>query len=631
MPYLPDVSSHTTLAPNGAIYVYEDVPFDSDYTHSLNRAVQGNADLQSVISGYLKHTLTAQSYSRLTENSVRIQRSKEELKHCNYIAITNGAYYVAGETNALTSNENFVYYAFITDVEYVNNVVSDVYFEIDYLQTYWHCFTIPANFIEREHCLISDDVVGKNLYPESLELGEYLVNNYYHKNYYDINSAYFVILYIPNLNTTSNAYVYYDTGTNTCERGTAHADQFKPGMRCGFGDVPACLSFPVANNNECFNQAIAKLIDANASILSAFIVSGEMYSDNFNQTTFNNHTITFNESQTFKRTDGTTYSNVRNKKLLNYPFKSLVVSNNNGQTCDLKWELFSGRENGVVVATFYNTNAMIPNPVATVAPKFYRQMGIDYDNTVVITDFPQMNWSEDSYSKWWAQNQSNLGLSLTSTAISTGFMILGKGAGVATGGIGTEIGASALQGMVNARLAGDPKSAGRFKSLASQAFEQESAGGSRSEGFGRMKRMALGYGAQNIAKTLGQIQVAKDTPDTAKIQTNMANLNGLQGRMGFTFYDMGISGEMAEIIDKYFDMFGYATNKVKLPNFLANPRSIWDYIKMDNCFIKAQTGQRGLPENAQKAIQAIFNNGITLWGNVAQIGNYNLDNHSQHS
>lgn len=619
MAYLPDVSQHPVYEPNGTIKIYHDVPLDSSYTHTFNSSTGSLASAlePSGSVGYKKYELSAQSYSRLTEGSVRVQLFKGDLISCNYMQITNGI-----------NGEGFPYWCFITDVEYVNNTTSDIFFEIDYLQTFWHRFTIPANFIEREHCLVSEDVVGKNLYPESLELGEYLVNNYYHKNYYDKNTAYFVILYIPNLNTTSNAYVYYDSATNTCQRGIAHADQFKPGIRCGFGDVPACLSFPVANGNECFNQAIAKLVDANANILSAYVVSGEMYDDNFNQTTFNNHTITISETQTFKRTDGTTYSDVRNKKLLNYPFKSLVVSNNNGQTCDLKWELFSGRENGVVVATFYNTNAMIPNPVATVAPKFYRQTGIDYDNTVVITDFPQMNWSEDSYSRWWAQNQSNLGLSLTSTAISTGFMILGKGAGVATGGIGAEIGASALQGMVNARLAGDPKSAGRFKSLASQAFEQESAGGSRSEGFGRMKRMALGYGAQNIAKTLGQIQVARDTPDTAKIQTNMANLNGLQGRMGFTFYDMGISGEMAEIIDKYFDMFGYATNKVKIPNFttIQTARPNWDYIKMQNCLILAQTGDRGLPEVAQNAIQEIFNNGITVWRNLSQIGNYNITN-----
>ena len=87
---------------------------------------------------------------------------------------------------------------------------------------------------------------------------------------------------------------------------------------------------------------------------------------------------------------------------------------------------------------------------------------------------------------------------------------------------------------------------------------------------------------------------------------------------------MAIAGEMAEIIDSYFDMYGYACHKVKVPNFIgANRRPIWNYIKMQNAFIKSQTGDRGLPETAQTTIQSVFNNGITLWNDITQVGNYN--------
>ena len=184
MPYQPSVSAHIIVEPNAIIYLYADVPFDSDYTHTLNRNAEGNSNLLSVIgttpsaqsSGYCMHRLTAQSYSRLTENSVDIAIGKDALVHCNYMAIQNGSGFPVNSdpngASAVSSIDNKIYYCFITDVEYVNNRVSRVFFEIDYLQTYWFNFTVPANFIEREHCAVSEDTINNNLINEQLDTGE---------------------------------------------------------------------------------------------------------------------------------------------------------------------------------------------------------------------------------------------------------------------------------------------------------------------------------------------------------------------------------------------------------------------------------------------------------------------------
>lgn len=276
---MPDVSNHTIVVPNGTIILYDDVPLDSEYTHSINRYAT-NTELVNTLNTYPHHTLYNQSYSRLTENSVRVGLSKEELLHCNYIAIRNGAYYASGETNILTQGENKIYYGFVTEVEYVNNQTSDVFFTIDYLQTYWNNFTIPANFIEREHCLVSDDVVGKNLIPESFELGDYLINNYYHKNY-ATDLKYNVIMYLPNI-TGSNDFVRYDSTTDSVHEGTATADQYRPGIRNGFGDVPCCLAIPAtSSSNDNISKAVTLLLQKSAQIIDIVQISGEMYIDNF--------------------------------------------------------------------------------------------------------------------------------------------------------------------------------------------------------------------------------------------------------------------------------------------------------------------------------------------------------------
>ena len=608
--------SHPIYAPNGTIKIYHDVPLDSEYTHTFNSSL-GNLQnaLESGQSSYLKYTLApqglsgGQSYSRLTEGSVRVEIFKGNLISCNYMQITNGI-----------NGEDFPYWCFITDVEYVNNTTSDIYFQIDYLQTFWGRFTIPPNFIEREHCVKSEDTIGANLVPESLELGDYIVNNYEQLNDY-ANGSKIVVMYIPNLPAGSGAQPYLlPDGTMT---GVEPANFYHCNERNGFGQAPACV---VLNSNTNLNVAVGNLIDNHNTIVAIYQIGNEMYLDNFVETSYSGHSFTFVEGTSFKKTDGTLYNNVRNKKLFIYPFRQIIISNNNGQNAEYKWELFSDEYQGSKRAQLKRGNVMLPTPCSFVYPKYYRGKVDDYENRVVIDDFPQVNWSEDSFSKWWAQNKSNWGLSLATQAISTGIMVSSAGAASALkAGEYADLGGHALNSYFDRMQAGQTGNARAYLHQAQSAYRQEEiakAGGYRNMG------LSFGMGAQRIAQTLGQVRVAKATPDTANIQKNNALTNVLVGNFGFTVYDMGITGEMAEIIDKYFDMFGYATHKVKLPNFtsLATARGEYNYVKMQNCYILAQTGDRGLPETAQNAIQNIFNNGITIWRKLSSIGNYNVVN-----
>ena len=618
-----NAGSHPLYEPNGTIKIYRDVPLDATYTHTFNSNL-GNLQNQLESGGsdsYLKYTLNAQSYSRLTEGSVRVEIFKGDLISCNYMQITNGI-----------NGENFPYWCFITDVEYVNNKTSDIYFQIDYLQTFWTHFTIPANFIEREHCVKSEDKVGANLVPETLEVGDYLINGYEHLNDYASGSK-IVVMYIPNLPAGEGAKPYLlPDGTVT---GLEPDHFYDCNERNGFGKAPACV---VLNDNTNLNIAVGNLINAHNTIVAIYQIGNEMYLDNFYSASYSGHSFTFNEGTTFKRTNGTTYSNVRNKKLYNYPFRQLIISNNNGQNAEYKWEFFETESQGTKQAQLSRGNVMLPTPCSFVFPKYYRGKAYDYENRVVIDDFPQVNWSEDSFSKWWAQNKANWGISLATQGLSTGIMLATGGGAKVAGGLGTmtglfaDEGAIALENMANANLAGMGSLGRSFGSMANTFFQAEemskSGGGSGRKGLSRSHGIALSMGAQGVARSLGQIQQAKATPDTANIQKNNALVNILVGNFGFTLYDMGITGEMAEIIDKYFDMFGYATHKVKLPNFTTSStaRSAYNYIKMQNCCILAQTGDRGLPNSAQEAIQKIFNNGITIWRRLSDIGNYGINN-----
>lgn len=634
--YNPDVNSHPTYEPNGVIKIYHDVPLDSSYVHSYNSA-DWNTPFATAINSYLKYTLApspqgisgGQSYSRLTEGSVRVEIFKGDLISCNYMQITNGI-----------NGENFPYWCFITDVEYVNNTTSDIYFQIDYLQTYWDSFTIPANFIVREHIPVSEDVIGASIVPENLGLGDLIVHHSGWRTIGTNNSMRTVIMYVPNMRE-SFPYVVYDSDNNRCVKwddplpSAFEADELAPSIRNKFGCGIYCLVIPSVHDIEVKN-GINLLNEINASIVAVFQIPWEMYVDNWS-TTVAEHEYTITQQTDFKYVSKSgSYSNVRNKKLYSYPFRELVVSNQNGTNAELKWELFSERSNNQVVAKFNIINAFLPSPKSFAYPKNYRNVTKDYDSGITLEDFPQPCYTEDSFSKWWAQNKSSLGISLLSQIGSAGLMFAtaggsaGAGFGAEMAGVFADEGAVALENMAMANSLGMSNVGRGFGNMAStffQAEEMAKSGGGK-KGLSRGQGLALSAGALGIAKTLGGVLSARAVPNTANMQNNSAMLNVLLDRFGFVFYDVGITGEMAEIFDKYFDMFGYATNRVKVPNFLASAtkRPSYNYVKMQNCYIKAQTGDRGLPEKAQSAIQAIFNNGITFWTNFSDVGNYNVTN-----
>lgn len=85
----------------------------------------------------------------------------------------------------------------------------------------------------------------------------------------------------------------------------------------------------------------------------------------------------------------------------------------------------------------------------------------------------------------------------------------------------------------------------------------------------------------------------------------------------FTTY--AIKPEFAKMIDDYFSMYGYATNRVKVPNLTSRPN--WNYIKCVGANILG-----GIPDEDLLNIRNLFNNGITLWHNPNTFLDYNQPN-----
>ena len=85
------------------------------------------------------------------------------------------------------------------------------------------------------------------------------------------------------------------------------------------------------------------------------------------------------------------------------------------------------------------------------------------------------------------------------------------------------------------------------------------------------------------------------------------------------FLKYSIKQQFAERIDKFFDMYGYLTNTVKIPNL--NNRPNWNYIKTIGANIIGD-----IPQMDLQTIKDIFNNGVTLWHNSTTFLDYSQNN-----
>lgn len=625
------------VTPTGAAYLFKNVPLDKNYVHTMFFASHSdiNSELKDLLTSqsYSYVYLASQTYTRITNNVMRVSRAATELQGCNYMAFYNGA------SGGFPGMPNKYFYAFIDNVEYVNNTTTDVYFTIDVMQTYQGDYYLGDNFVEREQIAASEDKIGANMVPEGLELGELIVSKHM-RRLYSMNAPYTIILYSANQGGT-NPYVAYVPGgvPVPVERRPSVPDgQLQPSTRNKFGNL-CCLAIPYearattfpaeTDNSVVVMGAIRTLTDASANIVAIFNIDAEMYEDNFVAGSSLTHRYDFDQISRFVDPNSSTndYTSVRNMKLLQYPYTRVVVSNGNGANSEFKWELFNENTGDLKRAHFNIINAMLPQPKALAYPVNYRGLDVDMDSPIAIEDFPQPSWTEDSFSKWWAQNKLTWGLSLASSVVQAGVNIATAGAGsAARAGQLASAGSENLANFAGAMEQHMPALAGNYRRAAESNFASEAMARDLSAG---SKARAGASGIGGIASCMAQYYSAKAVPDSAHVQNNAGVINALAGRFGFSFQQVTVTAEMARNIDKYFDMFGYATNRVKTPNIsdASKRRPHWNYVKLQNANITpSRSAGDGIPGDAKAAIEAIYNNGITFWNNISEIGNYSFIN-----
>lgn len=404
------------IQPTGVIELYKDIALSPSYDDTLYfSTVQDKDDyFTSIAPTHRIAYVPNVTYTREQRGYIRIEVPTSVCYSATYMRFKN------------ISFENKWFYAFVTNVEYINNSTTQITFEVDYIMTWMGTFNLAECFIERQHTL--HDGIGNNICDEGLSLGEY-INEGQGVPYDD--------------DVMGIAVVYY----NPSETGKSG------GLSGGIYNPCLVRTFDLPENANAF---IKQMVTDN---LSDNIVGVYMYPYPFEPSVNANipTKIDWEVPKPYNSIDGYV---PRNNKLFCYPYKYLEVDNMEGSSRTFAYEYFNtvpdttstGNCKFEIWGSVGSTCELTLLPVAYKFKTSSHDIQPVFDERLGISHFPQCAWVTDSYKAYQAQVNANLELEVKQNALS----ILpnatsGAFSGASGGGVGATIGAlgGVISGLFN--------------------------------------------------------------------------------------------------------------------------------------------------------------------------------------
>lgn len=547
------------------------------------------------------HRINEANFQRMTgETFIACDLGIEALKSVNYVMFKN------------TQFSTKWWYGFVTRLEYVQRKRTNVYFQLDVIQTWMFDFKFKPSFVVREHCLQykNDGSPVVNTIDEGLNYGlDYDIVSV--KNFKPTANIYYLVIV-----TKSSL---HNKGTTTENTITASVNGI-PQPLCYYihpfklnGSTPEVnVGSSVADltNIKDFLSNIFSQKSAVNNIVSMYVTEHFGYNPAFNGTgtlvylsannfevariadgeTMNINTIYVKDLPEYQPNVidcGDKYADfkkVNESKLLMHPYCVTILDDFKGNRLEIKNEYLNTKNLRVMIMGSLG----VSNKVAYTLPDYLTfnlkddtdKYIVSIDNSIINNNPQDVPIITDMLSAYLQGNRNSLE-NQKNSIIWNGIMsaigggVSGTGMGVGSNALGmASVGTSVVSGMGNTVL-------------------------------------------QLQAIQAKQKDISNVPPQMVKMGGNTAFDYG-NDYSGFYIIKKQIKNEYIELLEDFFKMFGYKVNKVKLPNL--KTRKYWNYVQTMSCMITGDFNTEDLNE-----IRQIFDNGITLW-HVDNVGNYDLKN-----
>ena len=540
------------VQPNSVIQLFQGINLDNRYMHTIYFANESAQN--SWFTGKVFKTYQGQSYTRYTRNQIKIKDDATSLFNCTYMRFMNDR------------SADKWFYAFILAVEYVNENTTLITYEIDVMQTWFISNgTLLPCYIERQH--VNNDTFGTNLEAEPVG-----------SDVYDFTEI--------SVSGVDSDFSRYDAVLCTTEE-PVESNMLRDGIACGatydYFPVPQPWS---GSWGTLKNKILQALGSWDKQQQSADIVDMFMFPLKFCSQNYETYHVVHNG-----KLDNYT---PKNNKLHSYPYSSLYITTNDGDTAMYKWEYFEGdiihNETG---AQFELNATLTGGGYIELHPRAYNGILENFDAKIVMQNFPKCSWYYDAYQAWVAsggQYKAQYDLN----------MVQKKGA------------IAIAQAGINA-VATTANTAGALERTNEPVTKAISGAANVANSVLNIEQTSLSY-TEARDKIAFEFKDARYEPNIL-LGAQVPNISVGKKFLGYKFYKMHIRDDEAKRIDDFFSVYGYAINKVETPNLTG--RQYWNFIKTRNAEISGN-----MPSSSKAAIGRIFDGGIFFWSNGDNVGNF---------
>ena len=550
-------------------------------THQIdfkNIAEQKNYFQNKVVTSY-----TPCSYQPRT-SVIKIKQYVDDVK-------ANYGFYI----NEYNGTEK-TFYFWILEQNYVNKGVTALTIQIDVFQTWLFDFSLKECFIERE--MVSNDAIGINTFPESFELGDYVTSSYYPISELMGNPCFFV------------AVVSSDGGGIFGKQYSGLTYKYFP-----YDKIAEMNNYIQGLNEKGKGDSIAYIFSFPSKLLNTEHYSAGNGIGGYEGTC--SKTINYNlmdKKFTFNNREYTP----KNNKLYTYPYNFITVVNDNGSNVVLKIENFANTEN----IRFILEGVLTPNPTFTLSPIEYCKRPTSYQDSISTQGYGLCSWINDNYSNWFAQHKNSIRAQsanatasyMTNDRISRNNYnnaLENRNTSTEKSIINTAL--STVNNLAHLNILGGITNAVSGGANAYLDYKQNTK---NAENDLSNSRLVNKNSYQNEVRSLmASVKDAQVQPNTCKGDTSSSGLDLARNTATFFIEQTHIKPEYAEMIDNYFQMYGYRVNRVGIPNI--NSRKKWNYTKTVGCKIVGS-----IPTNDIAELESFFDNGFTIWHDESYMFKY---------
>lgn len=653
-----------TIIPNSEVRLIKNVPFSNNYKN----VIQFNDKTSQ--ENYFKSlpNILADDFKYVRNNGIiKVPYYRDEILEYNYLMFKNKAY---GDK---------YFYAFITNISYINPNTSAISFELDVFQTWFMDVQFKPSYIEREHCQRwnSDGTPVINTIPEGLDYGsEYVYKG--HTRLYDktnnnkikwlviastideedLIGEYPEFQYCFSSQALCNNIVFivapmfeYGVADNWTLNGTSlpSATEILRAFRYGSNLVKKAVSCYVTDYLPCWYTV--------TSVSGKLAVSSQeinIYKAEYGREVNGNITNIIgidlpilsipsnddiqNETWSFELIDDK-YKYLKNgiteSKLLMYPYSYNLLTDLQGDEFIVKNEYNQGKSIAIDIRCALGVSNNVAYTIQGylnsngIGNELYLRNGIINKNTnrlAIVDDYAaayaqgNMNTIEQNINATKQQTSLNNRIAQNTANTNTAITDTRNRANMLNAGIG------AVGGTIEGAILGGPLAlAGAVQGLSNAAqttvSNMANSRVTELENQNMLNNTALRgelANQQAVAGAMAKVQDAKATADNVTLQGGDTYFNYGYENLGVKLISYQITQEYIDLLQDYFGKYGYKVHKVKIPNI--HTRQNWNYIQTVGANIVGN-----IPQMFIDALEQLFNQGITIW-HTTDVGNYNLPN-----